>query len=1054
MRSTHAFLFVVCYVFAINHGTALECPEKWESHGWTTFKYLNDCVSLVAMNEIEKCTREKSETVYETGKNFSIDCIEEYCQDNFPFGYFWTWKPDQLEEKRIVNLTDWKKVLHGRLFLCLQSENILCYTEKPSHSLKVQAPYAGDCPTYFHVFTQSTYNQERRLTRKCTNFHVPIFEGMTIRQYVCHILDKQDDQLYITGVNHCSQLKDDFFTCGHDGAFPCDRNRTFACNFNHDLNHCVSYYYEKAPPDREKYQRCTFDYGSTCNCTCTDDYTQWTSWSSTCKPSTRIRIAPIIQPNDELSPVHCSFENITQCCVQTETNPSSELEECTNYIYGTNISLVKYNCSQPGAPHNCLSKPCMNGGTCSSDGLYYFCDCKPGFKGFQCEQQVKYCENDTCSPNGECQNVTALMTYRCHCRTPYAGRHCEHAHEYCKADSCSGHGACLNLSTGKIKCICYIGFVGQFCGFNLYALIAPFCLCAAFLGGLVLLRSPREPLVGIVHGVSTVLSLSKPKEKQGVYVYGRAGKVPVSEIQHCKAVTSNQKLGYGQEYMIECVDKYCEDTFPVGYFWSWIPDFDEEGRVEQSVPKDVWEKTMYGFAILCTGPNVSCVSLRSNRSIIIQGRHPETYDKCKPLPRRIKTFEYYRRNCSAFRRGFLLDDVDKHYLCLLVILEERSLWFTKANYCIGWNYTLVSCGHEGTYPCERNRTFGCNFNHDLNRCVSYYYTKAAPDREKYQRCTFDYGSTCNCSCSDSYTQWTSWSSTCKPSTRMRIAPIIQPNDELSPVHCSFENKTQCCAQTETNPSSELEECTNYVYGTNISLVNHNCSKPGGRRVVDEKGHFKCQCAEGYEGMFCEKTPHDCLSKPCMNGGTCSSDGLYYLCDCKPGFKGFQCEQQVKYCENDTCSPNGECQNVTALMTYRCHCRTPYAGRHCEHAHEYCKADSCSGHGACLNLSTGKIKCICYIGFVGQFCGFNLYVLIAPICLCSAFLGVYLLLRKSRKGKRKTTTTSRMSSHSLNKHDAKRKSSGKSPLPVTKKPPSHDYELPALPEETKAEKLKK
>ncbi|KFD65778.1 hypothetical protein M514_22117 [Trichuris suis] len=337
--------------------------------------------------------------------------------------------------------------------------------------------------------------------------------------------------------------------------------------------------------------------------------------------------------------------------------------------------------------------------------------------------------------------------------------------------------------------------------------------------------------------------------------------VPIRAIEHCAQHTPTQQFLVGQKYWIECIDKYCHDEFPAGYFWTWMPDYAEEKAEIPYIPRD-WSEILHGAALICSRStnnntnNDPCFVERSNRSLTLQGSNPYTYASCYGV-RRFDNLNhrylYYRRSCSGFRSSFFRSDVGKHYVCLVLRKKFRYLYFAEANYCDALSHKFLTCGHEGRIPCARNRTFGCNFNKELKHCVSYYYPDVSRHRKQYEWCQLDYGPRCNCSCSNSYSQWTSWSGTCKPLTRMRIAPFLQPNDQLPPVSCSFDNMGECCVETEVDSSSELEDCTNYIYGTNISLLKYNCSQPGGTRGVDEKGHFKCQCAEGYEGMFCQNS---------------------------------------------------------------------------------------------------------------------------------------------------------------------------------------------------------
>ncbi|KRT80536.1 EGF domain-containing protein [Oryctes borbonicus] len=70
----------------------------------------------------------------------------------------------------------------------------------------------------------------------------------------------------------------------------------------------------------------------------------------------------------------------------------------------------------------CLSNPCFNGATCSSNGEEWFCNCKNGFVGKMCEQSV--CENNPCQFGGTCLPFTG-SGYICLCPFGKHGHFCE-----------------------------------------------------------------------------------------------------------------------------------------------------------------------------------------------------------------------------------------------------------------------------------------------------------------------------------------------------------------------------------------------------------------------------------------------------------------------------------------------------------------------------------------------------------------------------------------------------------------------------------------------------
>ena len=54
--------------------------------------------------------------------------------------------------------------------------------------------------------------------------------------------------------------------------------------------------------------------------------------------------------------------------------------------------------------------------------------------------------------------------------------------------------------------------------------------------------------------------------------------------------------------------------------------------------------------------------------------------------------------------------------------------------------------------------------------------------------------------------------------------------------------------------------------------------------------YECICRDGYEGSQCESEVNECLSSPCMNGGTCMDLLNAYSCQCSAYFIGDNCEK--------------------------------------------------------------------------------------------------------------------------------------------------------------------
>ena len=51
---------------------------------------------------------------------------------------------------------------------------------------------------------------------------------------------------------------------------------------------------------------------------------------------------------------------------------------------------------------NCASNPCNNHGTCVNAKNGYQCDCKAGFRGENCDDEVGLCHTSPCYSSAEC----------------------------------------------------------------------------------------------------------------------------------------------------------------------------------------------------------------------------------------------------------------------------------------------------------------------------------------------------------------------------------------------------------------------------------------------------------------------------------------------------------------------------------------------------------------------------------------------------------------------------------------------------------------------------
>ncbi|XP_068085239.1 cadherin-related tumor suppressor [Anabrus simplex] len=111
----------------------------------------------------------------------------------------------------------------------------------------------------------------------------------------------------------------------------------------------------------------------------------------------------------------------------------------------------------------CSPNPCLHGGTCRRQGFDFVCACPALREGRLCEsERGAVCDGNPCLHGGSCRPSPDGYSFFCLCRPGYRGNQCEAAADSCRPNPCLHGGLCVSLRPGY-RCSCPQARYGPHC---------------------------------------------------------------------------------------------------------------------------------------------------------------------------------------------------------------------------------------------------------------------------------------------------------------------------------------------------------------------------------------------------------------------------------------------------------------------------------------------------------------------------------------------------------------------------------------------------------------
>ncbi|XP_034035125.1 sushi, nidogen and EGF-like domain-containing protein 1 [Thalassophryne amazonica] len=628
--------------------------------------------------------------------------------------------------------------------------------------------------------------------------------------------------------------------------------------------------------------------------------------------------------------------------------------------------------------NECASYPCQNGGTCKDQINSFICQCPSGYTGIRCETDIDECNDRPCLNNGLC--VQSSGSFSCVCDPGFTGVHCETDINECESQPCLNGGECIHQVT-NFTCICPAPFTGALCETEF---VEPQVNSTEA-------KNQTEACLCQNGGVCVDINgtCECPSGYTGLYCQLEVTQTPCSNsrpcpdgwpfaVPECEAILSkllNWLYFFDPPDINECESQPClnggECIHQVTNFTCICPapftgalcetEF-VEPQVNSTEAKNQTEACLCQNGGVCVDINGTCECPSGYTGLYCQLEVTQTpCSNSRPCPDGWPCLEYggaYLCTCQTAAAELNHKDFYSY-------VQPQSV--CDSSPCLNGGY----CDEQdGGYSCE------CKYGYwgkhcekvRLNTCASGPCRNGGSCKEESggYRCACPYrftGKHCEVGKPDP----------CASSPCLNGGTCFhyigkykcECTEAFSGRHCEINrSSTHTSAETGCGPPPQVKHAeVQFSSTTSGSVALYICHS--GFTSVPRATQSIC----GIQGAWsqppvCEEV-NECLSQPCLNGGTCRDQVAYFLCECDDGFTGNRCQTEADGCESNPCLNGGVCRGYRRNIL--CLCKEGFFGERCEILENPCVLQPCGNRGLCRSDRRGNYNCVCRIGHTGKDC---------------------------------------------------------------------------------------